>query len=228
MGLFMDSNGLPITYQLFPDNTNDCLTYCPNLSRTIQVTTSTGKKMKKIVDEKQVIFYSEKYDRRAKAERAAVICKALELDLDKLMEEEALDGYYVIITSEYQETSECIIEMYRGLWRIEESFRVTKSDLEARPVFVSREDHIEAHFLTCFVALLIARILEMKLDNKHSITRILESLGKAECTYLQQNYYLFDYYDEVLMDINRIFDIDFSKRIRSLADIKKIFAETKK
>lgn len=268
MGLFMDSKGLPITYQLFPDNANDCLTYCPNLSRTIQVTTSTGKKMKKIVDEKQVIFYSEKYDRRAKAERAAVICKAqelianpgkytsatsygaagyvknidfdkktgeilkpskaLELDLDKLMEEEALDGYYVIITSEYQETSECIIEMYRGLWRIEESFRVTKSDLEARPVFVSREDHIEAHFLTCFVALLIAWILEMKLDNKHSITRILESLGKAECTYLQQNYYLFDYYDEVLMDINRIFDIDFSKRIRSLADIKKIFAETKK
>ena len=71
--------------------------------------------------------------------------------MNKLREEEALDGYYVIITSEYEESSDRIIEMYRGLWKIEESFRVTKSDLEARPVFVSREDHIQAHFLTCFV-----------------------------------------------------------------------------
>lgn len=341
MGLFMDNNGLPITYQLFPGNTNDCLTYRPNLSRikqdyglgkvvvvadkgmttgdniwytlsagdgyvfsmsvrgadqelknyvmneegydwlgseykrksrlyprTIQVTTADGKKMKKTVHEKQVIFYSEKYDKRAKAERAASIAKAqdlianpgkynratsygavgyvkhidfdketgeilkldkiLELDLDKLKEDEALDGYYAIITSEYKESSDRIIEMYRGLWRIEESFRVTKSDLEARPVFVSREDHIQAHFLTCFLALVIARILEMKTDHKHSIAKLLESLGKAECTFIQQNYYLFDYYDDVLTDIGMIFEIDFSKRIRSLGEIKNIFADTKK
>ena len=52
------------------------------------------------------------------------------------------------LPGEYEETSGRIIEMYRGLWKIEGSFRVTKSDLEARPVFVSREDHIEAYFLT--------------------------------------------------------------------------------
>lgn len=341
MGLFMDNQGIPITYQLFPGNTNDCLTYRPNLSRIkkeydlgkvvvvadkgmttgdniwytlsakdgyvfsmsvrgaekalkdyvlveedyewlgteykrksrltpriIQVTASNGKKIKKTVHEKQVIFYSEKYDKRAKAERAVVIAKAqdlisnpgkyshatsygaagyvknidfdketgeiltpsksLNLDLEKLKEEEALDGYYAIVTSEHEETDDRIIEMYRGLWKIEESFRITKSDLEARPVFVSREDHIQAHFLTCFVALVIARILEMKTDHKHSITKLLESLGKAECTYVQQNYYLFDYYDEVLKDIGISFDIDFSKRIRSLGEIKKIFADTKK
>ena len=58
--------------------------------------------------------------------------------------------------------------MYRGLWRIEESFKVTKSELEARPVYVWTKEHIEAHFLTCFVALTIARILENKLERKNT------------------------------------------------------------
>jgi len=62
---------------------------------------------------------------------------------------------------------------------IKESFRITKSDWEARPVFVSREDHIQAHFLTCFVPLVIARISEIKLGHKYSIKRIRESLSKA-------------------------------------------------
>lgn len=341
MGLFIDNNGIPITYELFPGNTNDCLTYRPNLSRikkdynlgkvvvvadkgmttgdniwytltagdgyvfsmsvrsadkelknyvlnqdgyewlgkeykrksrlyprTIQVSSTNGKKMKKVVDEKQVIFYSEKYDKRAKAERAATItkaqdlianpgkytratsygasgyiknieydketgeilktCKKLDMDWDKLREEEALDGYYAIVTSEYKESSDSIIEMYRGLWRIEESFRVTKSDLEARPVYVSREDHIQAHFLTCFVALVIARILEIKTEYKHSIGKLLESLGKAECSHIDQNYYLFDYYDDVLKDIGDKLELDFSRKTLSLGEIKKILGTVKK
>lgn len=118
--------------------------------------------------------------------------------------------------------------MYRGLWKIEESFRITKSELEARPVFVWTKEHIEAHFLTCFIALTIARILEFKLGYKHCSAKILESLAKSECSLLQQNYYAFDYYDEVLKDIGDITGIDFSKRIRTLGDIKTILAETKK
>ena len=58
--------------------------------------------------------------------------------------------------------------MYRGLWKIEDSFKLTKSELEARPVYVWTKEHIEAHFLTCFVALTLMRILEMKLENKYS------------------------------------------------------------
>ena len=96
-----------------------------------------------------------------------------------------------------------------SLWRIEESFKVTKSELEARLVYVWTKEHIEAHFLTCFVALTIARILENKLERKYSIGTILESLSKAKCSLIQQNYYLFDYYDEVLKDIERVTDIDF-------------------
>ena len=148
--------------------------------------------------------------------------------MEKLQAEEALDGYYAIITSEYKETDDRIIDIYRGLWRIEESFRVTKSDLEARPVYVSREDHIHAHFLTCFIALTIARIIEHKLDHKYSIGRILESLAESTCTHMKQNYYLFDYFDEILEEIGTTFQIEFSKRVRTLGEIKKSLATTKK
>ena len=118
--------------------------------------------------------------------------------------------------------------MYRGVWKIEESFKVTKSDLEARPVYVSRDEHIQAHFLTCFVALLIARILEMKMNHRYNISRLIESLKKSQCTHLQANHYLFDYYDDVLKDIGTIFDVDFSKRVRSIGEIRNILAESKK
>ena len=343
MGLFMDNQGIPITYELFPGNTNDCLTYRPNFGRikkqfdlgrvisvadkgmttgdniwytvntpthdgyvfsmsirgaeksikdyvleqngyewlgteykrksrksprTIQVTSVSGKKIKKQVDEKQVVFWSEKYAKRAKADREAALAKArdltknpgnytratsygaakyvrkvdydketgeiltassvLDIDEDKIREDEALDGYYMLLTSEMETSDDEIIDMYRGLWRIEESFKVTKSELEARPVYVWTKEHIEAHFLICFVALTIARILENKLERKYSIGTILESLSKAECSLIQQNYYLFDYYDEVLKDIGEMLDIDFGKRIRTLGEIKKILAKTKK
>lgn len=343
MGLFMDNNSIPITYELFPGNTNDCLTYRPNFGRikkqfdlgrvitvadkgmttgdniwytintptkdgyvfsmsirgadksmkeyvldeegyvwlgneykrksrkyprTIHVTTTSGKKMDKQVDEKQVVFWSEKYAKRAKAEREAALAKArelaahpgnytratsygaakyikkieydkdtgeiltassvLDINEDLIREEEALDGYYVLLTSEMEESDDKIIDMYRGLWRIEESFKITKSELEARPVYVWTREHIEAHFLTCFVALTISRILEMKLEHKYSTARIIESLSKSECSLLQQNYYIFDYYDEVLKDIGKVTGIDFSKRIRTLGEIKQELADTKK
>ena len=67
-----------------------------------------------------------------------------------------------------------------------------------------------------------------KLERKYSIGTILASLSKAECSLIQQNYYLFDYYDEVLKDIGKNMDIDFGKRIRTLGEIKKILAKTKK
>ena len=343
MGLFMDNNAIPITYELFAGNTNDCLTYRPNFGRikkqfnlgrvisvadkgmttgdniwytintpahdgyvfsmsirgaeksmkkyvldddgyvwlgkeykrksrkyprTIQVTSTSGKKIKKQVDEKQIVFWSEKYAKRAKAEREATLAKArdlaanpgsytratsygaakyvkkvdydkdtgeiltassiLDIDEDLIREEEALDGYYMLLTSEMDTPDDKIIDMYRGLWRIEESFKITKSELEARPVYVWTREHIEAHFLTCFVALTISRILEMKLEHKYSTGRIIDSLSRAECSLLQQNYYVFDYYDEVLKDIGNVTNIDFSKRIRTLGEIKQVIADSKK
>lgn len=340
MGLFMDTQGIPITFDLYSGNTNDCLTYRPTFSRMkkefqlgrvivvadkgmstgdnihytlsakdgfvfsytargankalkdyvldpqgyhqegsdymwkariypteIWVTTTSGKKKKQTIDAKQVVFYSEKYAKKARAERAKAIEKAkkliknpssynqstaygaagyvknlsfvketgeiadahaLRLDEEKIKEQEAFDGYYILITSEYKKSASEIIEIYRGLWKIEESFKVTKSDLETRPVYVSTEEHIKAHFLTCFIALVLARILELKTGGKHSISKMIDSLSKCACTNIDRNYYMFDYYDEVLKDIGEATNVDFSKKIRTLQEIKKIISETKK
>ena len=116
----------------------------------------------------------------------------------------------------------------RGLWKIEESFRVTKSELEARPVYVWTREHIEAHFLTCFVALTLARILEMKTEQKYSIGKLLNSLSQSNCIHVNENLYLFSYYDEVLEWISEKTGIKFSHKILSLGEIKKILGMTKK
>src|SRR5699024_2924923 len=154
--------------------------------------------------------------------------KALLFDEEKLRKEEELDGYYAIMTSEYKESDEKIIDIYRGLWKIEENFKVTKSDLDSRPVYLSREEHIEAHFLSCFVSLVIARLLEKRLQEQHSITTILDSLRKASCSHLQQNYYLLDSFDDVLADIKQELGIDLGQKYMSLKEIKKVLGETKK
>ena len=149
-------------------------------------------------------------------------------DEQMLREEEKFDGYYAIVTSEYKESDEKILEMYRGLWKIEESFKVTKSDFQARPVYLSVKEHINAHFLTCFISLVIVRILEHRLKGKYSVTTMLENLNKASCSHIHENYYLFDYYSDVLSDIGLELNIDFSKKIMSLGEIKKILGQTKK
>jgi transposase len=118
--------------------------------------------------------------------------------------------------------------MYRGLWKIEESFKVTKSDFESRPVYLSLEEHIDAHFLTCFVSLVIIRILEHRMKGKYSVTSMLESLSKASCSHIKENYYLFDYYDDVLDNIGNVLDIDFGIKCMSLGNIKIILGKVKK
>lgn len=82
------------------------------------------------------------------------------VDADKISEEEKYDGYYVIVTSELKMPNHEILDAYRNLWKIEETFKVTKSELKTRPVYLSKREHIEAHFLTCFVSLLLLRLLQ--------------------------------------------------------------------
>lgn len=234
------------------------------------IKTVNGKpvKSKTTVDEKQVIFWSADYAKRAKAERQPAIDKArdlignvqkynkkncygaskyvkhlvfdkntgeiieaksqLSLDEDKIAEEEKLDGYYAIVTSEMNKTDDEIIDIYRGLWRIEETFKVTKSELDSRPVYVSSKEHIEAHFLTCYLALVLSRVLQHKLDKKYSVGKILESLSKCNCSNYHENYYLFDYYDTILKDIGATLNINFALKNRTLQDIKKILSSSKK
>jgi hypothetical protein len=84
----------------------------------------------------------------------------LSLQLDKINEDRALMGYYTIMTSETQMQDSAVIKRYHGLGRIEDAFRTIKSDLDGRPVYVRTPKHIEAHFLICFIALTMIRILQ--------------------------------------------------------------------
>lgn len=86
----------------------------------------------------------------------------LSVDMDKIQEYMALLGYYTIMTSETGKSDREIIDKYHGLSRIEDSFRITKSDLEGRPVYVSNPEHINAHFLICFIALAMVRLIQYR------------------------------------------------------------------
>ena len=104
----------------------------------------------------------------------------------------------------------------------------SQSDLEARPVYLSRNDHIQAHFLVCFVALVIVRLLALRLGNKYTIPRIVESLNKASGSFLEENWYVFDYADEITKAITEILGVDLSRKYLRVGDIKKILGATKK
>ena len=84
------------------------------------------------------------------------------IDMDKIQQYLDLLGYYTLMTSELEKSDKEIISKYRGLSRIEDSFRITKSDLEGRPVFVRTPEHINAHFLLCFIALTMIRIIQYR------------------------------------------------------------------
>lgn len=149
-------------------------------------------------------------------------------DEELLAEEERYDGYYAIVTSELDCPDSQVVNIYRGLWRIEETFKITKTDLSTRPVYLSRIDHIKAHWLICFVALVITRILQIKvLQDKYPASRIIESLRRCSCSRLKENYYLFDYYDEVLNDLRKELGIDFNRKYMSLGEIRTILGKTK-
>ena len=152
---------------------------------------------------------------------------ALELDEDRLAADEACDGYYLIATSETGMADDAVIEAYRGLWRIEESFKVTKSDLETRPVYVSRREHIEAHFLTCYAALCILRIIQVLTGGKYSAGTIAEELGAMCGTNLDGNWWVFDHRSDATDDLCRMAGIDLTRQNMQLKDIKAAFSQAK-
>jgi transposase len=365
MGLLMDSRDLPITYNLFPGNTNDSLTLSPTMgdvteelgregivyiadkgmmsgdnraeilinrggyifsnsvrkadqqtkgyvldetgfvfnnegtykykSRivpvTIQITSQvSGKKESIVINERQVIFWSRKYQERTRHERAQAIQKAANygscennhggnrffrkivvnkvdgevlrdedkayvrvFDEDLLSKEEALDGYYMICTNviglgpdekPFAKQSRFlsdnmfqlnrpvdahdIIDMYRGLWRIEESFRITKSWLKARPVFVHTEASIEAHFLTCFLGLLLLRILELKTDHSIELNRMIEDLRDLQVVQESPDLFLLTQPTNVIEKIGQYFNLDLIKKRYTMQELKKMVAKTKK
>jgi transposase len=295
MGLFMDSNGLPVSMSIFPGNTSESLTLRPimadikksyglgrlivvadkglNSSKNIDEIVNNGdgyvvsqvlrgkkgqRYQAKLFDEDGYVFskdgtykyklYEEEYtainkdgekehrkrkvliywdendakmagnkrdDKLMRAERAikngvygikkgageyvrediinkctgeivANTKKVRSVDLKKAENDTMYDGYFCIVTSELEYGERDIRKAYNGLWRIEQSFRMLKSDLYARPVFVWTSEHIRAHFLICFVSLLIVRVIQhMMGENALSCERIARALNTATCQTLK-------------------------------------------
>lgn len=118
--------------------------------------------------------------------------KVYELNEDAIREEAKYDGFYAVCTNLDDDPWD-IAKINHNRWEIEESFRIMKSEFEARPVYLHRDDRIKAHFLTCFIALLIYRILEKQLGEKYTCEELIETLRKMNMTSLGKDGYIPSY-----------------------------------
>ena len=153
---------------------------------------------------------------------AIVDGRNLELDLEKITEEAKYDGYYSIVTSELNLSDEKIRKIYRGLARIEDSFKVTKTYFSSRPVYVWTNKHIEAHFATCYTALVLIRLLETKLGNQYPVGQILDSLKKYNCTQIDHNLWQFTCYNDILKDCGEKLDMKLHIKYRKRQEIQRL------
>ena len=236
------------------------------ITTNIWVENTSGKRVQVPIEQKQVVFYSPDYAKKARYERDKAIEKAKKLinnakngkvpakgslkyiistpidketgeiyecadihfiDEERIEEEEKFDGYYAIVTSELKMPNQEILDAYRSLWKIEETFKITKSELKTRPVYLSKKEHIEAHFLTCFVSLLLLRLIQINTNKKYSTKTLVNEMKNITGTYVDKNYYMFDYYNKIVEDLGKTVGIDFSKRFMTLGEVKNIISQTK-
>ena len=144
------------------------------------------------------------------------------LNQEKINEEALYDGLYAICTN-LEDTVEEIIKINKRRWEIEESFRIMKSEFKARPVYLSREDRIKAHFLTCFLALVLFRYLEKNLEEKYTVTEIIDTLKNYQFREFKGYGYSHTYTpNEITEYINHKFNIETSVEIIPYKKMKKI------
>lgn len=149
------------------------------------------------------------------------------LNQEAINNESKYDGYYAVCTN-LEDTAEEIIKINKNRWEIEESFRIMKSEFKARPVYLSRDDRIKAHFTTCFLALTIFRYLEKKIKSKYTATEIIEALRNYNLRELKGFGYIPDYeLTDIVEDLQNIFNINTSTEINDYKKIQKICKQTK-
>ena len=149
------------------------------------------------------------------------------IDEDVIKEEEKYDGYYGITTNLTGDISE-ILAISKNRWEIEESFRILKTDFDSGTIHLSREDRIKAHFLTCFISLLIYRILENKLNYKYTHNQIIEKLREMEVYEEKGSGYSPAYVrNDLTDDLHEIFGFRTDYEIVSYKNFEKIFKQVK-
>ena len=236
---------------------------------------SDGTKSKKIVKEKEIIYWSKKHYEKElhqnkkfieyleackdnpdklkdKQRKSQEFIEVLDIDKktgeviktkkvvvfleEKLKKYKETLGFYSIVTSEIDEDDKEIINRYHGLSRIEDSFRIIKSDLEGRPIYVWLEEHIKAHFLICFIALTIIRIIQYKIlkyENKSTLNvdgweqgitaeKLKEELNKFNADYFYNEYYKISEITDGINKILKSYNEDFEFKEYTLNEIKEL------
>lgn len=154
--------------------------------------------------------------------------KIFSINQNLIAEEEKYDGFYGVCTNLDDDASD-IIKVNKRRWEIEECFRIMKTEFKARPVYLSRDDRIIAHFITCYIALLIYRLLEKRLDEKFTIEQIIYCLRDMNMLYEKSKGFLPAYTRSNLTDkLHEKFGFRTDYEIITEKNFKKIFKEIKK
>lgn len=207
MGLFMDGDGVPLAFSINKGNTNEQITLTP-LEQQILTDFDLSKFV--VCTDGEI----------AKKE-------VLSIDTKLIATEESFDGFYGVCTNLEDGASE-IIKVNKRRWEIEECFRIMKSEFKARPVFLSRDDRIIAHFMTCFISLIIYRLLEKKLGEKYTCNEILTKLKDMNFYEIKGEGYIPTYTrDDLTDDLHEAFGFRTDYQIVSKKQMKNIFKVTK-
>ena len=150
------------------------------------------------------------------------------LNQERIDEESMYDGFYAVITNLDDNIAE-ILKINHRRWEIEENFRIMKTEFEARPVYARREDRIKAHFLTCYISLLVYRLLEKRLDGSYTCEQILKTIREMQITLLPRNMgYVPSYKRTNITDeLHKTFGFHTDYEYISKARMRSIIKETK-
>ncbi len=186
---------------------------------------------KRIEKAKQIIENPSKYNKETSKDgrqyikdihytsEGEIINKTLVLDIEKIKNEEKYDGYYALITSLINERPEKVIAINKNRWEIEDCFRILKTNLKSRPVYLSEEDHIKGHFLITYVALVVIKLLQKLLRTKALLLKeetttekIIDSLRKLQVIKLNNEVYVNGDVDNLAKTLSSMFDLGLNRK----------------
>jgi transposase len=150
------------------------------------------------------------------------------IDATLVQKEEMYDGFYAVCTN-LEDEAEAVVKINQRRWEIEECFRIMKSELEARPVYLHRKERILAHFITCFIALIVYRYLEKRIGEKYTCNRTIDCLKEMNFVKYEGKGYVPTYTrTELTDDLHKEFGFCTSKEIIPIKKMRNICAQTKK
>ena len=152
----------------------------------------------------------------------------MQLNGDRILQEEQYDGFYAVCTNLEGDVND-IIRINRRRWEIEDSFRLMKSEFQARPVYLQNDARIRAHFMTCFISLTLFRILEKRLGGRYTASEIITALRSMKFQRIQGVGYIPCYTRTAVTDsLHEAFGFRTDREIITMQNMKKILRETKR